>query len=66
MSSPASTTTIAPEPFSAVVPAACAHIAEYYQQRWLGHKCIAFNMLRRGYKQWAAGRIEITGNNLFC
>lgn len=66
MSSPASTTTIAPTPFSTVVPAACAHIADYYHQRWEGHKCIGFNLLRHGYRQWANGRLSITGNNLFC
>lgn len=49
---------------TAVSPAPCQHIADYYQYRWENHHCIAFNLLRRGYKQWSNGLVE-TLNNLF-
>lgn len=42
----------------------CQHIADFYQSRWEVHKCIAWNLLRRGYAQWAAGCPEAQ-NNLF-
>ena len=42
----------------------CSHIAAYYQYKWENHHCIAFNLLRRGYYQWANGLIEVY-NNLF-
>lgn len=42
------------------------HIAEYYQRKWEQHKCIAWNLLRRGYKEWANGTVkDRTVNNLF-
>lgn len=44
----------------------CQHIADYYQRTWEHHKCIAWNLLRRGYSEWAAGRVkDTTVNNLF-
>ena len=46
-------------------PAACAHIADYYRARWEAHACIAFNLLARGYRQWANGVIETGTNNLY-
>ena len=45
--------------------APCAHIADYYQLRWEQHHCIAFNILRWGYRQWAEGRATDPANNLF-
>ncbi|QWY83455.1 hypothetical protein [Rhizobium phage RHph_X2_28B] len=42
----------------------CQHIADYYYHRWQQHKCIAWNLLRRGYAQWSNGNIE-TFNNLY-
>lgn len=49
----------------AEVPAVpCAHIAAYYDMKWQGHKCIAWQALRKGYYQWSAGRIEHL-NNLY-
>lgn len=45
----------------------CSHIAEYYQRRWEAHKCIAFNLLRHGYRQWSEGRVlDPAVNNLFA
>lgn len=46
-------------------PVPCQHIADYYQYKWEQHRCIAWNLLRRGYKQWASGLIERGVNNLF-
>lgn len=48
-----------------VVP--CAHIADYYQRRWEQQKCIGYNLLRHGYRQWAEGRATYhpQGNNLY-
>jgi hypothetical protein len=46
-------------------PVPCQHIADYYDRLWASHHCIAWNLLRRGYGQWAAGRIERGANNLF-
>lgn len=43
----------------------CYHIFQYYQWRWENHRCIAFNLLRRGYYQWAGGRSVESGNNLY-
>lgn len=44
----------------------CQHIADYYQQAWEGHKCIAYNLLRQGYRAWAdPGRPISEHNNLF-
>lgn len=48
-----------------VTPVPCQHIADYYSTMWTRHPCIAWNLLRRGYHQWAAGRVEIGVNNLF-
>lgn len=45
-----------------IVP--CQHIADYYRRRWEAHKCIAWNLLRHGYQQWAEGRPG-NQNNLF-
>lgn len=44
----------------------CQHIADFYQRAWERHKCIAWNLLRVGYKQWANGRvIDRSVNNLY-
>ena len=43
----------------------CAHIAQYYQFMWLQQPCIAFNLLRRGYQQWADGSRLDHSNNLY-
>jgi hypothetical protein len=44
----------------------CMHIADYYQYRWENHKCIAYNMLRHGYRQWATGYVrDYRVNNLY-
>lgn len=45
----------------------CQHIADYYQHRWEAHKCIGFNLLRHGYRQWSEGRAvyQTDGNNLY-
>ena len=45
-----------------VRPVPCAHIADYYDALWVGHKCLAWQLLRRGYRQWAVGRIEECNN----
>ena len=42
----------------------CAHIADFYQHKWEAHHCIAFNMLRHGYRQCAEGRQD-SHNNLY-
>jgi hypothetical protein len=52
-------------PFKRVRPIPCQHIADYYQQRWEARNCIGWNLLRRGYGQWAYGRIERGFNNLY-
>ena len=44
---------------------ACAHIADYYQIKWENHHCIAWNLLRHGYRQWAEGRANNQTNNLY-
>ena len=51
--------------FSTVTPATCDHVAIYYQKLWENHKCIAWNLLRRGYTQWSRGYVETRTNNLF-
>jgi hypothetical protein len=44
----------------------CQHIADYYEWRWKRHKCIAWNLLRIGYRQWAAGLVMTRHlNNLY-
>lgn len=50
--------------FIEIRPVPCQHIADYYEQLWQGHKCIAWNFLRRGYRQWSQGLIEQC-NNLY-
>jgi hypothetical protein len=42
----------------------CQHIADYYQLKWEGHYCIAYNLLRHGYRQWAEGKPN-EWNNLY-
>lgn len=42
----------------------CQHIADYYHKLWEGHKCIAWNFLRIGYRQWAEGKPSSV-NNLY-
>ena len=51
--------------FASVKPVPCEHIADYYHARWTEHKCLAWQLLRHGYRQWSAGRIERGVNNLF-
>lgn len=51
--------------FISVTPVPCAHIAAYYDVLWNAHKCLAWQLLRRGYRQWANGSIEVGFNNLF-
>lgn len=46
-------------------PVPCNHIYDYYEKRWQEHKCIAYNLLRRGYWQHAKGMIELGVNNLY-
>jgi len=48
-----------------VAPVPCQHIADFYAQRQTAHPCIAFNLLRRGYAQWALGTVRWPENNLF-
>lgn len=48
-----------------VKPAACAHIAAYYQQLWEQGPSIGANMLRQGYARWADGNVYLPFNNLF-
>jgi hypothetical protein len=44
----------------------CQHIADYYQLSWENHKCIAYNLLRRGYAEWSKGSVKDPAvNNLF-
>ena len=45
--------------------APCAHIADYYQRQWEQQPCIAYNLLRQGYRQWADGRVKHWANDLF-
>ena len=45
-------------------PVPVAHIADFYDQQWADHKCLAWQLLRRGYRQLSVGRIEQC-NNLF-
>ena len=51
--------------FANVKPVPCEHIADYYNMRWTEHKCLAWQLLRHGYRQWSAGCIERGMNNLF-
>lgn len=46
-------------------PVPCAHIADYYDRMQNKRRCIAFNLLRRGYRQWAVGGGIDPENNLF-
>lgn len=49
-------------------PVPCQHIADFYQRQWEAHKCIGWNLLRRGYAAWASGTVTLkdaTENNLF-
>lgn len=48
-----------------VEPAHCDHVRAYYQYHWERRPCIAFNLLRWGYRQWAEGLIAPGVNNLF-
>lgn len=51
--------------FKNVAPVPCAHIAAFYHRQWEGHKCLAFQLLRRGYHQAAKGLVEVDCNNLW-
>lgn len=53
-------------PKTAEVEVPCLHIADYYQSRWEEHHCIAYNVLRHGYRQCAEGRhYNKPDNNLY-
>lgn len=48
----------------------CNHIADYYQHLWENQKCIAYNILRQGYKAWSEGTavkyaFGMEANNLY-
>lgn len=47
-----------------VDPVPCQHIADYYQHLWQRRRCIGWNLLRQGYRQWAEGQV-FEWNNLF-
>ena len=51
--------------FANVKPVPCEHIADYYNMRWTEHRCLAWQLLRHGYRQWSAGYIVRGVNNLF-
>ena len=51
-----------PAGFTQVPEVPCAHIAAYYQQLWESHKCLAWQLLRRGYRQAAKGIVEDCNN----
>lgn len=51
-----------PAGFAQVPEVPCAHIADYYQRLWEGHKCLAWQLLRRGYRQAATGVVEECNN----
>lgn len=51
--------------FISVSPVPCMHIHAYYNEMQQQHPCIAHNLLRKGYKQWACGVVELPVNNLF-
>lgn len=51
--------------FVTIHPIPCQHISDYYTRKWEQHKCLAWNLLRRGYLQCAAGSIKEGTNNLF-
>lgn len=51
--------------FISVSPVPCMHIYVYYNEMQQQRPCIAHNLLRRGYEQWAFGVIEAGVNNLF-
>lgn len=49
-----------------VDPVPCQHIADYYNHRQEENPSLGNNLLRRGYQQFASGRIEsYSVNNLF-
>jgi len=43
----------------------CMHIYAYYQYKWENQKCIAYNLLRRGYLAWASKKVISSFNNLY-
>lgn len=47
-----------------IPPVPVAHIADFYDRQWEANKCLAWQLLRRGYRQLSVGRIE-SCNNLF-
>lgn len=48
-----------------VDPVPCAHIADYYDRQQRKMRCIGFNLLRKGYRQWAVGGGIDPHNNLY-
>lgn len=51
-----------PAGFTQVPKVPCARIAAYYQRLWESHKCLAWQLLRRGYHQAAKGVVEECNN----
>lgn len=49
-----------------VKPVPVAHTADYYDAKWVDHKCLAWQLLRRGYRQLSVGRIEECNNLFVC
>lgn len=50
----------------AVEPVPCQHIADYYAHRQSENPSLGNNLLRRGYQQFAMGKIEAYSvNNLY-
>lgn len=48
-----------------VDPVPCQHIADYYNHLWENHKCIGWNLLRVGYREYAKGGYIYPVNNLW-
>ena len=43
----------------------CSHIADYYDMLYSSKQCLAYNILRHGYRQWAKGTATHPVNNLY-
>ena len=48
-------------------PVPCQHIADYYHFKWSSNPQLGSNLLRRGYRLWAAGAVKKSDdfNNLY-
>lgn len=46
-------------------PVPCQHIADFYAHKQAEQPCLGYNLLRKGYAQWAMGKIEGYHNNLY-